>query len=119
MGERSILSYFKSSNDAQAARDQLLALGVEVAQIDRVGRFGSETGDVIRNPTTGDITSQANMILNTDARDDTAILLSADPSVSGLSGEMVDGYSFLLTAITDDEHVDQAVQVIKSHKGYV
>ena len=119
MGERSILSYFKSSDEAQAARAQLLALGVEVAQIDSVGRFGSEMGNVVRNPTTGDITSQANMILNTDARDDTAILLSADPSVSGLSGEMVSGFSFLLTAITDEEHVDQAVRVIKHHNGYV
>lgn len=119
MGERSILSYFKSSNEALAARDELLALGVEVAQVDRIGRFATDIGDTIRNPTTGDITSQANMILNTDARDDTAILLSADPSVSGMSGDMIDGFSFILTAITDDEHVDQAVQVIKQHKGYV
>lgn len=121
MSERSILSYFSTSREAMAARDELLALGYQVAQVDQFGHVpGAELSDELYNPMAGEISSNSNLVEGTALDDDSAELLGADPAVSGMAGtDHVRGRSFILTVVTDDEQVERAVQVIKRHQGYV
>ncbi len=120
MGERSILSYFPSSGKAQEAKSELEELGFEELQIDRISRYPSDLRDSMHNAMTGEISSLTNLTQSTAAYDDAAILMSSDPAVSGMSSEEIAGrHPFILTVVTDDEHVETAVQVIKKHGGYV
>lgn len=121
ISERSVLSYFETSSEAMSARNELIDLGIEVVQVDQFGHVpGSELTEELHNPMTGEYTSNASLVEGSALDDDSARLLGSDPAVSGMAGtDHVRGRSFILTAVTDDEHVDQAVQVIKKHKGYV
>lgn len=121
MGERSILSYFSNSNQANEAKDELLSMGYEVVQIDQFGHVpGSELTEELYNPMAGEISSNTNLVEGAALEDDSAQLLISDPAVSGMAGtDHVKGRSFILTVVTDDDRVGQAVQVIKKYRGYV
>lgn len=120
MGERSILSYFPSSGKAQDAKAELEQLGYQDMQIDRISRYPSDLRDSLNSPLSGDISSLTNLTQSTAAYDDAAVLMSSDPAVSGMSSEQIAGrHPFILTVVTDDEHVETAVQIIKKHGGYV
>ena len=120
MKERSILSYFPSSQKAKDAQTELKAMGVEVAQVDRISRYPTDIGDDLYNPLAGEISSLTNLTQNTAVSDDAAVLMSSDPAVSGMSAEdTVGGRPFILTAVTTEEQLEKAVQVIKKHGGLV
>lgn len=121
ISERSILSYFETSAEAKAAEQELREQGIEVVQVDQFGHVpGSELTEELHNPMTGEVQSNAGLVLGAALDDDSARLLGSDPAVSGMAGtDHVRGRSFILTVVTDEEHVEQAVQAIKRHKGYV
>ncbi len=121
ISERSILSYFETSVEAKAAENELREQGISVVQVDQFGHVpGSELSEEMHNPMTGEPQSNAGLVLGSALDDDSARLLGSDPAVSGLAGtDHVRGRSFILTVVTDDTHVDQAVQVIKKHNGFV
>lgn len=121
MAERSILSYFATSRQALGAEKILKELGYKTLQIDRVSSYPTGLPDpTMHNPVSGQIRSQSNLVLGAELGDDAALLASADPSVSGMSANYMPGnYSFLLTVVTEDERVKQAVAVIKKHGGFV
>jgi hypothetical protein len=120
VSERTILSYFPGYLKAAAAKDALLSMGVAVAQVERIGRFGEDATEVLRSPISGEVTSQANMLLNVEAGDDARVLMGSDPSISGMSSNgMAGGHSYLLTVIAHDEQIEEAVEIIKKHEGYV
>jgi len=121
MGERSILSYFPSSRQANQAKQALVQLGYDVVQVDRISRYPEARLDEQGyNPLAAQIASQSNLVLDTAWPDDAALLASSDPSVSGMSGDGVPGkYPFILTVVTDNEAVEQAVEVIKKYGGSV
>jgi len=111
ISERSILSYFETSAEAKAAEHELRQFGHVP---------GSELSEEVHNPMTGEVQSNAGLVLGSALDDDSARLLGSDPAVSGLAGtDHVRGRSFILTVVTDDKHVDRAVQVIKKHNGFV
>jgi hypothetical protein len=121
MGERSILSYFSTSDQAAAAQKELWEMGIEVAEVDQFGHVpDSEWTDELYNPLAGEIQSNTNLVEDTALEGDSAQLLISDPAVNGLAGsDHVRARSFILTVVTDDEKVDKAVRVIKKHQGYV
>jgi len=125
--ERSILATFPSSTKARAARDDLAEAGVEEVQIDRLSRYGVDYNAQMNNPLAGQADTLTGLVLHsadTDQRygGDARVLLAADPSVSGYSRlgyGMAGGMGFLLTAVTDETKLDQAVDIIKQHGGTV
>ncbi|NLY53783.1 MAG: hypothetical protein GX060_04060 [Firmicutes bacterium] len=121
MAERSILSFFSSEGQANQAKEELAQLGYEVVQVDRVSRYpSSDLSDDLYNPLSGQISSVSNLVLGNALLDDAAILAGSDPSVSGMSAESVAGrYPYILTVVTDSDQIEQAVEVIKRHGGYV
>lgn len=121
MAERNILSYFSSSGQAQKAEAELRQLGYETVQVDRIHRYPiGQLDDDLYNPLSGQVSSLTNQVLGTRLSDDAAILAASDPSVSGMSAnEMPGRYPFILTVVTGGKQVEQAVQIIKKHGGFV
>ncbi|MEG6614960.1 hypothetical protein V6C27_00775 [Peptococcaceae bacterium 1198_IL3148] len=124
--ERAILAYFSSSDDAQAAAKSLKQLGIEEVQVDRVSRYGYAPDAEINNPFSGE-PSQTNLIIFSGTSDrfysqDARILMAADPSVSGIGDTnygVAGGNSFLVTAVTDEAHLDKALQLVKEKGGTI
>ncbi|NLI13491.1 hypothetical protein [Pelotomaculum propionicicum] len=125
-GERSILSYFPSSEQAQKAAAALKSAGVGVVQVDRVSRYGVEIDGYYNNPInraetiTGPVLYSTNNRLEQSA--DNRVLLGADPSVSGYGAEeygVGGGRSFMVTVVTNEGKLDQAVDIIKQNGGMV
>jgi len=126
-GERSILAYFESSNDAEEAGKELINEGYEVVQLDRVSKYGVELDKERNYPVAGRAETQTGLtVYSADtyrlADTDTRILMSADPSVSGMAANNYDVAGegpFLLTVVTHEKHVDRAVEIIKRHGGKI
>lgn len=125
-GERSILSYFSSSNQAQKAVDALRSLGINEVQLDRVSRYGVESDREFNNPInnaqslTGLTLFSSGESENLDNND--RVLLGADPSSSGYGCTdygVAGGRAFLVTVVTNDKQVDKAVGIIKQNGGEV
>lgn len=122
-GERSILAYFASGNDAGAAQEKLKSMGYENVQVDRVSKYGVNYDDEYNNPIMGRAETNTGLVLyssNTDrlTDNDSRILMSSDPSVSGFAGgEPAGGEAFLVTVVTDDAGFDKAEKVLKQHGG--
>lgn len=124
-GERSILSYFPSSSQAEKAAAALKSAGVEEVQVDRVSRFGVEIDENYNNPINNAETITGPTLYSSDSRlesADTRVLLGADPSVSGYGDTdygTAGGKGFMVTAVTNEGKLDQAVDIIKQYGGTV
>lgn len=125
-GERSILSYFPTDSKAQEAIKALKSAGVGEAQLDRVSRYGVTHDAHYNNPInraetlTGLTLFSKSMENSMDT--DTRVLRGADPSVSGYGAEdygVAGGRAFLVTVVTNEGKLDQAVDIIKQHGGIV
>ncbi|MTI81717.1 MAG: hypothetical protein FH758_12725 [Firmicutes bacterium] len=124
-GERSILAYFPSSNKAEKAAEALQQLGINEVQVDRVSRYGVENNDEINRAVSGKPTQTGLTLFSADVTDklgskDERILKAADPSVSGIGDTdygVAGGRSFLVTAVTDEKHLDQAIKVVEEMGG--
>lgn len=117
---RSIFGYFADRNDAEQAKERLVAAGFEDTQLDSVRH--DRGGDY--RPLTGGIDSLSNLVLGSDVEsDDAGILLAANPSASGFaSGDAgVREKAWLVVTVTDgsDEEVERAVQIVKHYGGDV
>lgn len=123
MGEKSIIAYFKSPEDANRVADQIKSLGVkEDIQVNRFGKYPLGSSDKLINPTSGQISSQATLTLGASGDRDSGILASADVSASGMSDggdNPITGRDILLATIVDETVFDQAMQFIKDADGLV
>lgn len=121
-GERSILAYFKSSEGALAAKEELKRAGYSETQLDRVGEYGYNPDMDLEQVGRGSVSLSA-ATLDTRLRDDDVrILMAATPEASGLSGPpttLTDSTPFLLTIVTDEQGVDEAVRICEQHEGRV
>ncbi|MGE5404660.1 MAG: hypothetical protein ACM3PP_06950 [Candidatus Saccharibacteria bacterium] len=126
-GERSILAYFADSESAQAAAQEVKNAGFDTGegsvQVDRVSRYGKTNDASYDNPIGKALSQSALTIFSADASDLTdseRVLLSADPSVSGIGDTdygVAGGSAFLLTVVTQAGHVDQTLDIIKRNGG--
>ncbi len=125
-GERSILSYFPSSNQAQKAVDALKNAGLSETRLDRVSRYGVTTDANYNNPINNAATLTGVTLFSEGTSDeldpDARVLAGADPSVSGYGAKdygVAGGKAFLVTVVTNEEKLDQAVEIIKKYGGSV
>lgn len=120
-GERSILAGFFQRTDAEAALDQLKQAGFTEAQLDRISEHGFEGGADSRRPALGGgATSLSATVLHGHEgawTDDAAQLLAAMPAVSGMSGEVRQEAPFLLTIVTSEERVEEALGIVRRNRG--
>jgi hypothetical protein len=125
-GERSILSYFPTSNKAQEAVADLKAIGITEVQLDRISRYGANSDENFNNPinrantvTGPTLFSKDNYFLDDPDR---RVLMAADPSASGYGCDdygTAGGRAFMVVAVTNEDKLDQAVKIIKQHGGMV
>lgn len=126
-GEQSILGYFPSSAKASRALRQIKNLGFEIAQLDRVSRYGVSVSPEQHSPVDGHALSQTGLSLTSsrtypDADDNERLQPAALPSISGMSSEGYETYggeSFLVTVVAESARVPEVVQVIKENGGSV
>ncbi|MBO8138533.1 MAG: hypothetical protein H0Z40_10435 [Desulfotomaculum sp.] len=125
--ERSILAYFPSILEAQSAAEALKELGINEIQVDRVSRYGIENNSEINRAVTGEPSQAGLTLFSSDHSDklgsrDERVLAAADPSVSGIGDSdygAAGGASFLVTAVTDEKHLDQAIKIVQEKGGQV
>lgn len=124
-GERSILSYFPTSDKARQAVDDLKAAGINEVQLDRVSRFGANNDATVNNPINRANTVTGPTLFSKDnfSEDPSKrVLLGADPAASGYGCAdygVAGGRAFLVTVVTNEDKLDQAVQIIKRYDGMV
>ncbi|MDF9407927.1 hypothetical protein L7E55_06060 [Pelotomaculum isophthalicicum JI] len=125
-GERSILSYFSSDNQAQKAVNALRNAGMKEVRLDRVSRYGEELNREFNNPVNNALSLTGLTLFSSgdseNLNDNGRILLGADPSSSGYGCAdygVAGGRAFLVTVVTSDKHVNKAVEIIKQKGGEV
>lgn len=121
MPEKAVIAYFKTPGAAKKAKDKLEGIAEEI-QIDEFSRFTDDGIEQFMSPLTSQIENQTSMTLGLqDDSPDTRILLGADVNNSGLSDgdQAVKGYNFILTAITDENTQQDAVEIIRQSGGWV
>ncbi len=122
-GERSILATFPSSTKAKAAVDALKAAGFEQVQLDVVSKYPSAPDEYYNNPIAGQAVSLSSLTLNSEnaSSGDAGPLMAADTSANGLSSgdDMVGFDSFLVTVVTSEDKLGDAVSIIKGYGGEV
>lgn len=120
LGEKNILAYFKSPEEAEGVARKLNALRVQDVSIDRFSRYAGEGYDPI-NPVTGKISSLSAITQDASITNPSAgILSAADPAASGMShgGQGgPTGHDILLTAVVDESIHHQAMRIIEEAGG--
>ncbi len=126
-GERSILSYFPSSTKAEKAFQELKEAGIPIdegsMQIDRISRYDMRINDEINNPlNNAETLSGVTLYSSSSGGEGASPLLAASDSASGIGNPdagAAGGTAFLLTVVTEEDHVQEAVQIIKENEGRV
>lgn len=124
-GERSILAYFPSSEAAQRAANALQKAGLGQLQIDRISRYGVEADASFNNPINRSLTVAGPTIYSNSGEflsDSERVILAAEPSASGYGDSgygIAGGQAFLLTLLTSEDKVEEAVGIIKKSGGKV
>lgn len=126
-GERAIMAYFPTDNDAEKTAEALKNFGFKEVQVDRVSRYGETHDAEINNAIMGraeTITGLTLFSAGTDSllNNDTRVLLGADPSVSGYGDTdygVAGGKAFLVTVVTTDDLAGQAEEIIKKNGGQI
>jgi hypothetical protein len=123
MAEKSLLAYFHTPEQAEAAAFKLRALRAIDVSVDRFGRYAVTQGtDTDMNQLTGDFPSLGQLTLGADAGNiDANVLLAADPSASGMggTGDEVTGLDVVLAAVVDSGIEEQARRVIRDCGGQI
>ncbi len=120
-GERSILASFEDGGEAEKAKAALMEAGFGEVQLDRVDGFpGGRTTDDDMRPGLGE-TSEVTALMTGNGRmayDDARVLLNAMPEASGMSGAPTQIVPpFLVTVVTNDQEVQRALEIVRSHGG--
>lgn len=119
---RSILAYFHDRKDAERAREKLESAGYSEIGIDRLTELGGEETDDVANPLTSDFRGLGELTLGAKTGDDDKrILRAAHPAASGMATEEVAeaDYAWILAMVTQEEHVEPALRILRAHGGEV
>ncbi|NLB88177.1 MAG: hypothetical protein GX790_02970 [Syntrophomonadaceae bacterium] len=126
-GERSILAYFSSSANAEKALKELKKAGIPIDEgsiaIDRISRYDMRMNNEINSPINSAVTLSGPVLYSSSSPDEGPNpLLAASDSVSGIGNPdagAAGGTSFLLTVVTREEIVEEAIKIIKENGGRV
>lgn len=121
MGEKNILAYFNTLDQAEAIANRIKSMGITDVQIDRIHRYPEGTADNLMNPVTGQIGSLSDLAIG-DISGDVGPLTAADTSASGMShgGESyVTGRDVLLAAIVDESQFEKLRDEIRVQGGLI
>jgi hypothetical protein len=124
-GERSMLASFPDSRRAQEAAAALREAGFVQVQVDRISRFGVESDAAYNNPINraGSLSGLTQFAAGSNPDTDTGrVLEAADPAASGVGDPgygVAGGKAFLVTLVTGEDRVTEAVSLIKENGGTV
>lgn len=120
MGDKNILAYFKSPEEAENVARRLQSLRLQDVSINRFSRYPSESYDLMNSVSTS-LSGLASITQQTSIGFPGAdILSSADPSNSGMSDGGQGGptgHDILLTAVMDEEVHHQVLRIIEEAGG--
>lgn len=118
-GERSILAGFFQQPDAEAAQEELRSAGFGETQLDRISELGYEADPDTRRPGSGAGSLSGSVLYGHDGtmNDDLRVLLASMPAVSGMAGEVRQEAPFLLTIVTHDGRVEEALEIVRRNRG--
>ncbi|MCK9221530.1 MAG: hypothetical protein M0Q40_02725 [Limnochordia bacterium] len=111
-GQKSILSYFSSKNNAAAALQRLQEEGILDVRLDRVSLYEQDPMRYRGGLFSGGINSLEG-VGSADVLDGT------QTTESGLSSSYLLGPTYLLTVVIDDAQFDQIKTVIENYGGTV
>mgnify|MGYP000910956327 CR=1 FL=1 len=112
-GERSILAYFNSYEEASQATQNLHRMGYEHVRMDNIRPQTSKVTSVFPYPYSHSLSSQTSAGDSAEQYRDYGPLLSAHPQVSGMSGkDSSGGYSYLVTVVTDEANYNNAAALL-------
>ena len=122
-GEHTLLASFAHGPEAEQAVRALKEAGYTDVKLDRIDQAGYQPDIFEERPPTegGGETSLARAVLKPGQMDgSTRVLLAATPDASGMSGASSDvDMPFLVTIVTRNERVDQAVKLVEKLGGRV
>ena len=113
-GEKSILAYFPSSDLAQEASKELIDIGYNTVQVDRISAFGANTDPATNSAIAGNALSSTGLTFFSsetgDLSTDERILRGSDPSNSGYGNK-----DYGITVVTSDGSAEQAEKILTKH----
>jgi hypothetical protein len=115
-GEKSILAYFSNRDSAQQAMNELQQMGITDVRMDQTSGFNRQTNYATSATSLSALTmGEADRLANNFGP-----LLAADPAVSGMTDRSDPGsHNFLVTVITNDINLDQALQSLRNNGAQV
>ncbi|MDD3899303.1 MAG: hypothetical protein PHE82_10225 [Syntrophomonadaceae bacterium] len=126
--EHSILGFFPSSTMAekamQALKDADLVPSADSVQLDRVSRFGVVNDSQYNNPINNAVTLHGPTLYSNSAGIDDGLnpLLAAYDTKAGRginNADLAGGEAFMVTLVTANENVEEAVALMKANGGRV
>lgn len=118
---RNILASFRTIDNAQAAAQEIVNLGIKDVQVDQIGKYPGTHLNPLMNPITGDFDSLTDLTLGSLDDKDAEVLAAVDVSASGMSdGSNVEiNDNVLVTIVTDEEKAKQVEQIIEKFRGKI
>ena len=126
--EHSILGFFPSStmaeNAMQALKDADLVPSADSVQLDRVSKFGVVNDSQYNNPINNAVTLHGPTLYSNSAGIDDGLnpLLAAYDTKAGRginNADLAGGEAFMVTLVTANENVEEAVALMKANGGRV
>lgn len=115
-GEKSILAYFQNRDSAQHAIEELKQMGIENVRLDQTSGFNRQTNYATSATSLSALTMGETGRLSNNF----GPLLAADPAVSGMTDRSNPGsHNFLVTVLTNDTYLDQALQSLRYYGAQV
>lgn len=121
MGEKNILAYFKTVEEAEEIANQMRNMGISDVQIDRIHQYSADYPDQLMSPVSGQIGSLSDLTVG-DISGNAGPLTAVDTSASGMSdggGSHVTGRDVLLAAIVEESQFEALRDQIRSTGGLV
>lgn len=115
-GEKSILAYFANRDSAEHAMEELKQMGITDVRMDQTSGFNRHTNYATSATSLSVLTmGEAGRLLPAYGA-----LLAADPAVSGMTDRSDPGsHNFLVTVITNDTNLEQALQSLRNYGAQV
>lgn len=122
---RTVLATFADSEGASRAAGDLVRIGAEAVQLDRISRYGVEMSSGYDPAFSAGSGGQSGLTVYSSSGltlsgTDRRVLLSADPSVSGIGDKnygAAGAMPFLVTARISDDKMTQVEEIVEKYHG--